>query len=207
IPPPGFSAWLVLALLSTHFAAVCEGSAGGQQHRASSPDVLGSCLERSRTLLANVTNALGQKDNYEGFNCSQILLSLDITNGMTVKACEPDTEENTGCSGHRKTPFNKSACLGNISIDLWDYKNELLSYKHANLEGTLIKRVDELLECLSSAASTPNDSFTLTPAPQTATLENNFENRERLCKVLKAFRVRIVTISRVLSYIKLSRMS
>ncbi|XP_066566520.1 interleukin-12 subunit alpha [Amia ocellicauda] len=186
--------WFIVA---TFFTSSCVGNP--------IRDDIDKCVKEAKTLLDIVTATLNLEGIYEGFNCSTQGMEY-LTRSDTLIACEPNTENCIGCSGHRKTTFNKEACIGNITSDLLIYRAELKAYNHDDLTNTL-NSIDTLIEDLSLLRMNGSPSTPTTNTDHQATLENNFSNRQRLCKVLRAFRVRSVTINRVMNYIKLGSTS
>ncbi|XP_039612462.1 interleukin-12 subunit alpha [Polypterus senegalus] len=157
------------------------------------------CLDITRQILDNMNNVNGHnfwmKLNV-GFNCTSDELK-DITNGLTVSYCEPDVAgEIFGCQRKQKAPFSKEDCLKSITSDILIYKEEIKNnVEFIPNDFKLTDKLDELVKALgiSTAAKIPQKE---------ETDENSFSKRWNFCKVLQSFKLRIITVSRALNYIK-----
>ncbi|XP_033894615.3 interleukin-12 subunit alpha-like [Acipenser ruthenus] len=157
---------------------------------------LDKCINLSKELLDSVNATLSSEEINKGFNCTSDLMN-DITKATTVIACEPDPSslKKTGCTRQRKTAFDQVTCLRNITEDLLKYKAEFSKYQLKGLSKQLDKtlsKIDALIKVLPSSAK----------ATFRKKREISFPDRMKLCEVLQAFRVRTVTINRVMNYLK-----
>ncbi|KAK6483840.1 interleukin-12 subunit alpha-like [Huso huso] len=158
---------------------------------------LDKCINFSKELLDSVNATLSSEEINEGFNCTSELMN-DITKATTVTACEPDySSKMTGCTRQRETAFDQDTCLRNITEDLLQYKAEFSKYQLSEHLDKTLSTIDALIEVLSS----PDRKATFRQKT-----ELTFPARMKLCEILQAFRVRTVTINRVMNYIK-SRVS
>ncbi|XP_041125558.1 interleukin-12 subunit alpha-like isoform X2 [Polyodon spathula] len=152
---------------------------------------LDKCIDFSKELLDSVNATLSSDKINEGFNCTSDLMS-DITKATTVIACEPHSS-NKGCTRKRETTFDQETCLRNITEDLLQYKAEFSQYHLSEHLDMMLSKIDALIEVLSS--SDRKETFR-------QNRELTFSVRMKLCEILQAFRVRTVTINRVMHYIK-----
>ncbi|KAJ8378686.1 hypothetical protein AAFF_G00237350 [Aldrovandia affinis] len=193
-----FAPWL-LALSVALACHLCDVSVGSPVTAPARRDALNMehCVSHARALLWNVTDALTQDDNlFSGFNCTEQSLEVN-TQTRTVSACEPNPRQGASCPGLRDTSFDKSECLKNVRQDLQYYRSVFLAYVDHPLGSTLVKTIDDLTQhCFTSSA--PED-FSMTEVLPVS--GNTFKERLHLCKVLKGFRVRTITINRIMSYI------
>ncbi|MGH0137211.1 UNVERIFIED_CONTAM: hypothetical protein FKN15_056915 [Acipenser sinensis] len=141
------------------------------------------CINFSKELLDSVNATLSSEEISEGFNCTSELMN-DITKATTVTACEPDYS-------------SKDSCLRNITEDLLQYKAEFSKYQLSEHLDKTLSTIDALIEVLSS----PDRKAIFRQKT-----ELTFPDRMKLCEILQAFRVRTVTINRVMNYMK-SRVS
>ncbi|XP_067101813.1 interleukin-12 subunit alpha [Osmerus mordax] len=144
-------------------------------------------LEKTKELLNNNNPSL-----FSGFNCLNQALEMN-SNTQTALACSPTTGQGKVCMGGRITSFNENECLGNITMDLGHYSREMtiLQEKNSDLlhvhQDALaaLNTIQELLQAVSSCFWT----------------DNTFDNRLCMCKKLRGFQARLVTISRACGYI------
>uniref|UniRef100_A0A3Q2W9Y4 Interleukin-12 subunit alpha-like n=1 Tax=Haplochromis burtoni TaxID=8153 RepID=A0A3Q2W9Y4_HAPBU len=138
-----------------------------------------SCVLYARTLLQNITDVLNQKTLFSGIDCTKQNMEL-YKKTSTPSACAP---QGSACSEITTSGFDQSSCLKNIREDL-KYYDEFLA---AQPVGTLLFSLRELMKVCDC---TQLLSFLLT----------SFDQRLHLCKVLKGFQVRAITINRVIAY-------
>ncbi|XP_060900624.1 uncharacterized protein zmp:0000001127 [Labrus mixtus] len=151
--------------------------------------LMDSCVFYAQTLLQNITETLTQKNLFSGMDCSQQSVEMN-TETSTATVCTP-TE-----STCVKSEFNQELCLTNINEDLHHYYKFLSAQPDPdNLLGrSVLLSLRELMEnCFQRSLPSVLASV--------ETTEESFEKRLSLCKVLKGFYVRIITINRVISYI------
>ncbi|KAL3988463.1 hypothetical protein ACER0C_012781 [Sarotherodon galilaeus] len=147
-----------------------------------------SCVLYARTLLQNITDVLNQKTLFSGIDCTKQNMEL-YKNTSTPSACAP---QGSACSEITTSGFDQSSCLTNIREDLKHYYKVLA----AQPVGTLLFSLRELME--NCFGIFPASDSTLREAA--ANLGTSFDQRLHLCKVLKGFQVRAITINRVTAY-------
>uniref|UniRef100_A0A8D3DYU8 Interleukin 12A n=1 Tax=Scophthalmus maximus TaxID=52904 RepID=A0A8D3DYU8_SCOMX len=137
-----------------------------------------SCASHARTLLQNITGALTQNNLFSGINCSKQSVELNLETN-TPSVCAP--KEST-CTGIKKSEFDES-CLKNIGEDLHHYYKFLVAQPDPDslLGPTVLFSLREFMEAAADGTST-------------------YDERLSLCKVLKGFQVRTITINRVIGY-------
>ncbi|XP_071374643.1 interleukin-12 subunit alpha [Centroberyx affinis] len=156
--------------------------------------VTDSCVFYAQSLLWNITDALTQNNLFKGIDCMAQSVELNMES-RTASVCAP--EEST-CSGVTKSEFDQESCLTNIGEDLLYYSNLLGAQPDPEhlLSPTVLFSLRELMEnCFAWSLS--KDSA-LNEAPDRP---STYEERLHLCKVLKGFQVRTITINRVIGYI------
>ncbi|XP_070774878.1 interleukin-12 subunit alpha-like [Enoplosus armatus] len=154
-----------------------------------------SCVLYAWTLLHNITNALTQKNLFRGFDCAEQSMELNMETN-TASVCSP--QEST-CSGIVKSKFDRESCLTNIGEDLHHYYKFLASQPDPDslLGPTVLSSLRELMEnCFRW--SLPTDVASEEAAAELH--QSTFDGRLSLCKVLKGFHVRTITINRVIVY-------
>ncbi|KAM5291819.1 interleukin-12 subunit alpha [Ctenodactylus gundi] len=183
------------------------------------------CLNHSQTLLRAVSSELLKaRKTLEFYYCTaEEIDHKDITEGKTstIKACLPlELAKNESCLASRetsfttngscltsgKTSFMMTLCLSSIYEDLKLYQ---LEFKAINtkllmdpqrqifLDQHMFKAIDELMQALNVNSET---------VPQKASFEEPdfYRTKMKLCILLHAFRIRTVTIDRVMSYLSSS---
>ncbi|NP_001166311.1 interleukin-12 subunit alpha precursor [Cavia porcellus] len=180
------------------------------------------CFNHSQTLLRAVNSELHKAIQMLAvYSCTpEEIDHEDITKDKTstVKACVPlELVKNESClaSGHisfttngsclasGKTSFMMALCLNSIYEDLKLYQ---LEFKNMNaqllmdpqrqifLDQNMLSAIDELIQALNGSDVT---------VPQKLSLEEPdfYKIKMKLCILLHAFRIRAVTIDRVMSYL------
>ncbi|XP_036902539.1 interleukin-12 subunit alpha [Sturnira hondurensis] len=183
------------------------------------------CLSRAQNLLRAVSNTLHKAiQTLEFYSCtSEEVDHEDITKDKTstVEACLPQeltTDEsclvsreisfttNGTCLASKKASFMMTLCLSSIFEDLKIYQVEFKAIsekllmdpqRQVTLDQNMLAAVDELMQALNSSSETA--------PPEPALGEPDlYKTKIRLCILLHAFRVRAVTIERVISYLNSS---
>ncbi|KAM9718478.1 uncharacterized protein ACNS7B_019649 [Menidia menidia] len=150
-----------------------------------------SCASQAWMLLQNITDALGQTQLF----CEQNVELNMLTN--TPSVCTP---QESACPGIPKSQFDKESCVANIEKDLNHYYKFLAAQPDPEglLGSTVLLSLTELMQnCFKSPLPTVLDSK---DAPVND--GNTYVERLNLCKVLRGFQVRTVTINRAISYMK-----
>uniref|UniRef100_A0A8B9D9F9 Interleukin-12 subunit alpha n=1 Tax=Anser cygnoides TaxID=8845 RepID=A0A8B9D9F9_ANSCY len=125
-----------------------------------------------------------------GFECTLEEVDLeDITKDKinTIKACTSEDPRTGNCPVLESSTFDKRKCLRGIYEDLKAYRAELSDQK-------VLTSIDEMMKALQ-----PGSPGALQPPPSAAL--TSFKDRMRLCGVLHAFRIRTVTIDRMMNYL------
>ncbi|KAL6489840.1 hypothetical protein MHYP_G00001850 [Metynnis hypsauchen] len=139
-----------------------------------------SCKGLARSLLWNVTAALTVDQLFRGLNCMDQSAELDLRT-QTLAVCMPQDK-----------------CLQSVLEDLRQYRATFKAYSDRAhiLEQSVLRSIDDLMQNCFSATLT-DDSQPLVSMNH----KNSFMGRLKLCKVLKAFQIRVVTINRVLNHV------
>ncbi|XP_068197079.1 interleukin-12 subunit alpha [Antennarius striatus] len=149
-----------------------------------------TCVLYAHALLKNITNVLSQEDLYSGINCTKQGIALN-TDTNTPSACAP---KGSSCSGIILSLFDQESCLKNITEDLRHYYRFLAAQPDPDSLRSVLSTLRELMEkCFT--LSLPTDL-----SMDKASADRTYNDRLRLCKVLKGFQVRTITINRVLAY-------
>uniref|UniRef100_A0A3Q2CPB5 Interleukin 12A n=1 Tax=Cyprinodon variegatus TaxID=28743 RepID=A0A3Q2CPB5_CYPVA len=139
-----------------------------------------SCVFYARTLLENITDLLMQPQLFSGINCTRQNMEL-ISETNTPTVCSPT---NSTCSGIITPAFDKDKCVKDMGNDLIHYYRYLSAQPDPDsiIGPSVLHSLRELMEALVERSS-------------------NYNERLSLCKVLKGFQVRTVTINRAISYL------
>ncbi|XP_009957900.1 PREDICTED: interleukin-12 subunit alpha, partial [Leptosomus discolor] len=128
-----------------------------------------------------------------GFECTLEEVDLeDITEDQinTIKACTSEDPRTGNCPALERSAFDTSQCLQGIYEDLSAYRAELTNFSDQKLLAT----IDEMMKALRTGGSSA-------PQPAAGAGLTSFKERMRLCSVLHAFRIRTVTINRMMNYL------
>ncbi|XP_037697730.1 interleukin-12 subunit alpha [Choloepus didactylus] len=183
------------------------------------------CLDHSQNLLKAISDMLQKvTQTLEFYSCtSEEIDHEDITKNTTstLKACLPlelTTNEsclasretsfitNGSCLASRKTSFMMTLCLSSIYEDLKMYQVEFKTMnatllmdpkRQIFLDQNMLAAIDNLMQALNFS------SETVSPKPS---LEEPdfYKTKMKLCILLHAFRIRAVTINRMMSYLNSS---
>ncbi|XP_045907443.1 interleukin-12 subunit alpha [Micropterus dolomieu] len=156
--------------------------------------MMDSCVLYARTLLENITDALTQNNLFSGIDCKKQSVELNMETS-TPSVCAP--KEST-CSGIVKSEFDQEMCLTNIRKDLHHYYKFLAAQPDPDslLGPTVLFSLRELMENCFTWSLPTNMASKEVAVDRPST----YDERLSLCKVLKGFQVRTVTINRVLAY-------
>ncbi|KAF3692697.1 Interleukin-12 subunit alpha [Channa argus] len=113
---------------------------------------------------------------------------------LLLKITELLNNSTSGCVNQRQSSFSESECLMNIMKDLAYYEATITSYLESPLrdqvrEVTLLMPTQETIKSLRTEKS----------AQQWG--KNSFTNRQEMCKIMKGFYTRTITINRAMGYI------
>ncbi|PWA25154.1 hypothetical protein CCH79_00005280, partial [Gambusia affinis] len=173
-----------------------------------------SCVFYARTLLENITNLLAPDDPvgdlvkveflrccrcvwgaeplcsqqtrmFSGMNCTRHNMELNLET-RTPTVCSP---QGSVCSGETTSAFDRESCMSDIGKDLSHYYKVLSIQPDSDgtLGSSILLPLRELME-----------------APVVHSSTNGFNQRQRLCKIMKGFHARTITINRAIGYMNLS---
>ncbi|XP_074048821.1 interleukin-12 subunit alpha [Macrotis lagotis] len=169
------------------------------------------CLQGSKNLLEAVRDTLQKaRQKLELYSCSSEEVDHeDITEARTstVRACLPsELTKNESCLVSPETLFIKKLCLNSIYEDLQTYKAEFNMIKETlakdptrqiSLNQNMLTAIDEMMQALNfNSANMPLTSLSKEP--------DFYKTKVKLCILLHAFKVRAVTINRMMSYLAAS---
>ncbi|XP_008290746.1 interleukin-12 subunit alpha [Stegastes partitus] len=156
-----------------------------------------SCVLNAQTLLRSITDVLhnssdGQRNLFSGIDCMMLNMELN-TETSTPSVCAP---KGSKCSGSNKLEFDQDSCMMNMKKDLNHYYRFLAAHPDPDslLGPTVLLSLRELME---TCFKLPLPADLQTAA---AGRGSTYEERLSLCKVLKGFQVRAITINRVIGY-------
>ncbi|XP_033488139.1 interleukin-12 subunit alpha [Epinephelus lanceolatus] len=126
----------------------------------------------------------------------------------TVQACAPALTQNPGCNAPRSSSFSESECLRNIMKDLAHYTAVIESYRNSTIrdpegEAALLNTTLGIIHSLRKNCSLMPDGGNDTSKEDLAHTWGNdsFSNRQKMCKMMRAFHVRTITFNRAMGYI------
>ncbi|XP_036613828.1 interleukin-12 subunit alpha [Trichosurus vulpecula] len=169
------------------------------------------CLQGSKNLLEAVSNTLQKaRQKLELYSCSLEEIDYeDITEVRTntVRDClPPELTKNASCLVSRKTPCIENCCLKGIYEDLETYKAEFNVIKETlakdpsrqiSLDQNMLAAIDEMMQALNfNSENVPLASLPREP--------DFYKTKVKLCILLHAFRIRAVTINRMMNYLTAS---
>ncbi|KAI5103818.1 interleukin-12 subunit alpha-like [Silurus meridionalis] len=164
---------LLLSLLYTACTAGPTGARSVPVHLSKD-----ACQGPGRALLRNVTDALDIDQLFRGLNCTEQSAELPVSS-RTLSACTPQAD-----------------CLQSVLEDLRYYWATFKSYRDTDriLEQSVLRSIENLVQSCFSVTLMDDVQVSLDN-------KNSFERRLKLCKILKGFQVRTITINRVLNHI------
>nr|UNA06301.1 interleukin [Hippocampus erectus] len=125
----------------------------------------------------------------------------------TVQACAPNVQENFSCMPQRNTSFSESECVSSIMKDLVHYDALIQSYLKLTLRSPeeetallspTLEIIHNLKKCLLRVAGGMNPAEEDTPYMWG---DNSFTNRHEMCKMMRGFHIRAITINRAMGYL------
>ncbi|KAM9359486.1 interleukin-12 subunit alpha [Symphorus nematophorus] len=150
-----------------------------------------TCSMLFRSLLVNVTELLNNDVLCFGITSDNAVMR---SKAETVRACAPTLTQNSGCMRQRNSSFSESECLSNIMKDLAYYAAAFNSY----LDFPLRSREQEvalLRPTLGIIQSLREEDVAQIWG------NNTFTNRQEMCKMMRGFQARAITINRAMGYI------
>ncbi|XP_010138674.1 PREDICTED: interleukin-12 subunit alpha, partial [Buceros rhinoceros silvestris] len=133
------------------------------------------------------------EDGTLGFECTLEEVDLeDITKNQinTIKACTPEDPGTGNCPSLERSTLDTHQCLQGIYEDLSTYRAELRNFS----DQKVLAAIDEMMKVL-------NTSSRHGLQPVAGTVPSSFSERMRLCSILHAFRIRTVTINRLVNFL------
>ncbi|XP_041851214.1 interleukin-12 subunit alpha [Melanotaenia boesemani] len=164
-----------------------------------------NCASLFKSLLLNVAELLSSEDLCHGLIPSN---EMTMWSSDTVQACAPNLTQNSSCMMQRNSSFSESECLRSIIKDLAYYKASIQHYLQSDLnmrdkEVPLLTPTVEIIEALiknCSLMANGENSFSETVAAN-MWKEDSYKNRQKMCKMMRGFHVRAITINRAMGYI------
>ncbi|XP_016358780.1 interleukin-12 subunit alpha [Sinocyclocheilus anshuiensis] len=162
------------------------------------------CSAAARSLLSSLSHIMQKegkmehRDLFAGFNCTDLEAQM-IPHTLTASVCQPSgSAHNASCSSHRRSSFSETECLRNIRADLSYYDVMLSSYRPSETDLSPVKTATKgLMNCLNENCEAADGEF-----PQWRVWSGlSFDDRLSLCKTLKGFHIRAITVNRALGYI------
>ncbi|KAM3615316.1 uncharacterized protein V6R79_000104 [Siganus canaliculatus] len=170
-------------------------STGHPVRATPSPEKSKECSVLFRQLLLNVTELL-KNDELQNVLCFGIASDAAVvkSNSETVQACAPTVTQ--------------SECLRNIMKDMTHYDAVFQSYIRSSLrspdqEIQLLSPTLEIIQKLKTNCSLMSDGENDASEENAVQKwdENTFNNRQEMCKMMRGFYTRIITINRAMGYI------
>ncbi|MEQ2316884.1 hypothetical protein AMECASPLE_036969 [Ameca splendens] len=162
------------------------------------------CALLFKSLRLNITELLKSEDL-----CYGLIQSNEVTvrSVETVQACAPSGTQNSGCVMLTNSSFNESECVMSIMRDLAYYDAAIASYLESPLyrpdkEVPLLSPTLGIIQDLRKNCS-PETQRGHNSSEDTDNLWNNdsYINRQKMCKMMRGFHARAITINRAIGYI------
>uniref|UniRef100_A0A8C2J3G1 Interleukin-12 subunit alpha n=1 Tax=Cyprinus carpio TaxID=7962 RepID=A0A8C2J3G1_CYPCA len=188
---PGVCTYLAVSTLC--FALLWQCSIAVPLGARQSPlRLTGTCNVLARSLLWNVSAVIEMDHLFSGFDCTQQNAEVHIRT-QTVSVCTP---QNSNCAHSAVLNIDENECLQRILEDLHYYRETFRAYSNPELTKSVVRSIDELMQNCFSVSAMENS-----PAKVSMDHQKSFQERLQLCKVLKGFNLRTITINRVFNYI------
>ncbi|XP_044057935.1 interleukin-12 subunit alpha isoform X2 [Siniperca chuatsi] len=165
----------------------------------------GDCPSLFKSLLLNITGLLGSDVLCFGITSDTMVVR---SKAETALACAPTLTQNSGCMMQRNSSFSESECLRNIMKDLAHYDAAIQSYLNSPLrspeeETALLSPTLGIIQSLRKNCSLmPNGENDSTEEDAAQMWGNDtFSNRQEMCKMMRGFHLRTITINRAIGYI------
>ncbi|XP_072525481.1 interleukin-12 subunit alpha [Salminus brasiliensis] len=168
------------------------------------------CTIHAKSLLVSLKSVVeaaleerrGSDDLFHGFNCTELPATV-APGSQTVSVCQPS--QHVTCSGKSSSTFREPECLKHIRGDLQYYHVMLKTYVKSLASKQKSQSIAELTSITDSIQTLQENCPLLAKSeerPITAWESTTpFDDRMDLCKQLKGFHIRAVTINRALGYI------
>ncbi|XDV31549.1 hypothetical protein PO909_002540 [Leuciscus waleckii] len=163
------------------------------------------CSSSARSLLSSLTHIMKKaqerkmehQDLFAGFNCTDLEAQM-IPHTQTSSVCQPSASDDSRVSDALLFS-SQTECLRNIAGDLHYYKILLNDYKPRDSDDLrpVTTATSELIQCLKANGAAADEE-----SPEWLVWSgSSFDDRVSLCKTLKGFHVRAITMNRALAYI------
>uniref|UniRef100_A0A8C6NMW4 Interleukin-12 subunit alpha n=1 Tax=Nothobranchius furzeri TaxID=105023 RepID=A0A8C6NMW4_NOTFU len=163
------------------------------------------CTSLFKTLLTSITDLLKTEEL-----CHSLITSNEVTvpSVKTVQSCTPTMTRNSSCMMPSDLSFSESDCRRNIMKDLAYYGAAIHSYLQSPLHmpekeapplNSILRVIQTLRTSCSSTANRGTDSSEVEASGLWQ--GDSFTNRQKMCKMMRGFHVRTITINRAMGYI------
>ncbi|XP_053176210.1 interleukin-12 subunit alpha-like [Scomber japonicus] len=196
IPQENFASCVLLLTLSWRTST-------GLPVRTLNAENCAQCSMLFKSLLLNITELLNNGLLCYAIPSDKVALR---SNADTVLTCAP-VVQNSGCIMQRNSSFSESECLRNIMKDLGYYAAAIESYLNFPLrssveEKSLLKPTLGMIQTLRKNCSLmPDAGNDSSEDPAQMWGNASFDNRQEMCKMMRGFHIRTITINRAMGYI------
>nr|BAV78775.1 interleukin-12p35a [Seriola dumerili] len=160
------------------------------------------CSLLFKSLLLNITELLKGDVLCFGITSEKVVVR---SKADTLLACAPPLTQNSNCMMQRNSSFSERECLKNIMEDLAYYEAAIKSYLKSQLrspaeEEARLSPTLTIIESLKNCSRMQNENNS---SEVTAQMwgSDTYSNREQMCKMMRGFHVRAITINRAMGYI------
>uniref|UniRef100_A0A8C5DHL3 Interleukin-12 subunit alpha-like n=1 Tax=Gouania willdenowi TaxID=441366 RepID=A0A8C5DHL3_GOUWI len=198
---PPVKLYFTPALLQLMFACTCWQVGQSRPTCQASTDndqelITHSYAVKAQSFLRTITETLEKKHLFSGIDCSKQNIEL-LVKSSTPSLCAP---KGSTCSGTVESNFNQDSCVMEIRKDLKQYYDFLIAQQDPdNVLARILPSLTDLMKF--SAFNTSPDQWAATSVAF-ANSSSTYDARLSLCKVLKGFQVRAITINRAIGYIR-----
>ncbi|XP_068601856.1 interleukin-12 subunit alpha [Brachionichthys hirsutus] len=194
-------ALLLLALLLTLSLRASTGS----PVRTLRAEKRQSCSLLFPSLLLNVKELLKNDVFCFGITSSNAVLRSKAETALT---CAPSLTQESGCTAQRNSSFSETECLRNIMEDLAHYAAAFQAYLSSPLRSP-VEEVALLNPTLGIIQRLRENCFLVQNGEEDSSeedvtkmwKEDTFSNRQEMCKMMRGFYPRSITINRAMAYI------
>uniref|UniRef100_UPI0037E8A1E1 interleukin-12 subunit alpha n=1 Tax=Semicossyphus pulcher TaxID=241346 RepID=UPI0037E8A1E1 len=179
-------------------------SSSGHPVPTLSTEKCSDCSSLFQGLLLNITQLLDNDVVCYGIPSNKMVVK---SRTETVLACAPNMTQNSSCMTQRNSTFNESECMSNIMKDLAHYAAAIKSYLNSDLrspkeEVALLSPTLGVIRSLRKNCSPVPDEEKDSSEEDAAQLwgDDTFSNRQEMCKMMRGFYVRTITINRAMGY-------
>ncbi|AWO98909.1 putative interleukin-12 subunit alpha-like [Scophthalmus maximus] len=194
-------------MASVHFYLACCALLLTSGWRASSAhpvraEECARCPRLFRSLLLNIKELLNSDVLCFGITSTEVVVRSEAE---TLLACAPTLTQNSGCVTSRNSSFSESECLRNIMKDLVYYDAAIKSYHEFPVrspkEVALLNTTLGIIESLKNCSLVPDTEKDSTEDVAKMWGNDTYTNRQEMCKMMRGFYVRTITINRAMGYI------